>query len=320
MSAQGDRARGASSDWHAAPALLAAYAAGRAGDADAWSLEAHLTSCSLCQAELAVAVRTSAQQRPREQLEQARARLLASLPAQPAPSAAPLRWAGRGHAAWLVRPAALGAVAIAVLAAVALSAAAHLLPTVSAPQTGALLWLLAPMIPLAGVALCSGADDPMREMVLSTPSAGLRVVLWRTALVLAVALPSAAGAGTLLQAVGIAAAGGSWPVVWLLPCLGLTAATLAVGTVVGLYRAAAAVAGLWCLVVLVPALLTAHTAGTTALRSLVQSLQAPADVPVLDGAAAQLTWLLVAAAGMAVVAVRRAEFERLSVVERRNGR
>ena len=253
-------------------------------------------------------------------LEQTRARLLTSLPAQTAPDTAPLRWAGRGHTAWLVRPAALGAVAIAVVAAVALASVAHLLPAVSAPQTGALLWLLAPMIPLAGVALCSGAGDPMREVVLSTPSAGLRVVLWRTALVLAVALPLAAGAGALLQAMGIAATSGAWPVVWLLPCLGLTAATLAVGTVVGLYRAAAAVSGMWCLVVLLPALLRARATETTALRSLVQSLQAPADVPALDGATAQLTWLLVAAVGMAVVIVRRAEFERLQGIERRNER
>jgi hypothetical protein len=106
--------------------------------------------------------------------------------------------------------------------------------------------LLAPVLPLLGVALAYGPRaDPAYELVASTPLGGLPLLLWRTVACLAIAVPAGVGAG-LATGAGIGAAA------WLLPCLGLTAALLAVGPVVGLRRAAALLAAAWSALVLAP--------------------------------------------------------------------
>ena len=93
--------------------------------------------------------------------------------------------------------------------------------------------LAAPVLPLLGVAASwSRVFDPAYDLVAATPAAGLSLLLRRTAVVLAVIVPAALLAGVVTDADGVAT--------WLLPCLALTAAALALGSVTGLVRATSA--------------------------------------------------------------------------------
>ncbi|MBC3762019.1 hypothetical protein ACUN7V_12460 [Quadrisphaera oryzae] len=321
--------------WHASPALLVAFSLGRARLADAWSVEAHLASCGPCRAELARVV--AQDDDDRRVLALARERVLVT-PPQPADvgvTAVPgrLRAGARQvlarsgapwHLRWALRPTSLGAVALAVAAAVAFAGVTH---RVVSPESGTawLLWALAPAVPVAGVALSSVAAGAEHEVELSTPSAGWRLVLWRTLAVLAAAVPMALVGGLLITAVtgpgpaevlaGTPGVSGAWlPVLWLLPALALTATALAVGTWLPLARSAVLVGLAWVFAVVgVPVLQPGEPAGG-ALRVadgvVPGQLGAPGPVDAawsvhLLSGWAQPLWLLVLAAALAVVLVRR---------------
>ncbi len=311
-----------SEDWHVPPARLAAYAAGRADDADAWSTEAHVTACPPCRTELAAALAGQGPGPALAVLEGVRRRVLADPPAPAVPlGRRTARWGARRprvHAAWLARPLSLAAVLLAVLAAVGLALSARAGLVTDSAGSAVLLWLLAPLVPLAGVALCSAGDgDPWREVLLSTPSAGLRLVLWRTATVLAVAVPAALGAGALVDATGsppapgAAAGSAQWPVLWLLPCLGLTATTLAAGTVVPLGRAAALVAALWCAAVAGPAVAAVGADVRGVVAHLAAAAPGTGDLPLVTGTGAQAAWAALAVVAAALAVARRRSYEQL---------
>ncbi|XHM67398.1 hypothetical protein ACE6JH_12275 [Streptomyces nigra] len=115
-----------------------------------------------------------------------------------------------------------------------------------------LLLAVAPVVPVAGVALSYGRHaDPLHELAASTPSAGLRLVLTRTTVVLAVSLPLLTLAGLVLPSPGAPGAAA-----WLLPGLTLTLAALALGGWLGLRTATAVTGGGWLCAVLAPALAT----------------------------------------------------------------
>ncbi|MEJ5913131.1 hypothetical protein [Pseudokineococcus sp. 1T1Z-3] len=285
--------------WHAGPALLAAYAGGRAGPTDSWSVEMHLVSCAVCRAELALVLPA----RERADLSLVRGRVLAA-PASSVTGAGLTVWV---RARWLLRPAALVAALVAVLVGAGVDQLAGVGGSGDGPAGGVLL-LLAPALPLAGVALCSvGAGDPWGEAVLATPSAGLRLTLWRTLAVLVLAVPAAAVAGLVL--------GGSGPVLWLLPCLALTALALAGGTVVALERAAAVLAGAWVVLVASPAVVGAGGEQVGALRALVASAtQAQVFAP-----GAQLAWAVTVVVATGLLVHRRAGYEHLLVTRQGGG-
>ncbi|MGW5801493.1 hypothetical protein, partial [Streptomyces bacillaris] len=130
---------------------------------------------------------------------------------------------------WAAGPALRGAWAVAlgvvVLGALGLSYGAGLGASVRP-----LLLVTAPVLPLAGVALSYGRHaDPLYEVVTSTPSGGLRLLLVRAAAVLGVSVPALTLAGAALPP----AAGGPGAAAWLLPGLALTLAALALGSFVG---------------------------------------------------------------------------------------
>ena len=105
----------------------------------------------------------------------------------------------------------------------------------------------APVLPLLAVAASwSRVFDPAYDLVAATPAAGLSLLLWRTAVVLAVIVPAALLAGIVTDAEGVAT--------WLLPCLALTAAALALGSVTGMVRATSLAAAAWAAGVVAPAL------------------------------------------------------------------
>jgi len=89
----------------------------------------------------------------------------------------------------------------------------------------ALFLLVAPLVPVAGVAFAYGPDvDPSYEVGVAVPYSAARLLLLRTAAVLATCLPLVLLAALLVPAL-------SWTAVsWLLPALSFTAVTLAAST------------------------------------------------------------------------------------------
>jgi hypothetical protein len=224
---------------HASEQLILRYAAGDPAIAvdEEWQLEAHLERCPACQRRLAE-VLTARQPGLGALLDGVWEGVAQAATSTPAPvRSRPARWlstwASPSLLPWLAMT------ALVILAALTFDLAA---------RTGSsLVVLLAPVTPLLGVAAAwTRRMDPMHELTAGTPRAGLPMVLRRTAAVLVVVIPMLALAAVL--------AGGS-PVLWLLPCLAFTVGTLALGTVVGLARAATVLAVGWAVVVVIPSLL-----------------------------------------------------------------
>ncbi|MER6999646.1 zf-HC2 domain-containing protein [Streptomyces sp. NPDC000410] len=292
-------------DWHVTDALAGRYAAGTLPDPDAWSLEKHVESCAACAARVSAAVRATS---AGTVLESVRTALLTE--AAGAASAAaeghavrqgPMgrgraRWAARR--AWIVGPALHGAwlvaLALVVVGAVGLAYGAGF--------TGArpLLLAVAPVLPLAGVAVSYGRHaDPMHEVAASTPAGGLRLLLTRTATVLAVSVPLLTASGALLPPL----TGAPGAAAWLLPGLALTLAALALGSYVGCRTAASVLAVGWLGATLGPALLAGRllTAPAAELTGRI--------APYVSGPAAQTVWAAAAAACAGLLALRRRAFD-----------
>jgi hypothetical protein len=245
-------------------------------DATASSLELHVTACARCRAVVAdhadmimlegswdaIADRIDAP-RPRavERLlvllgvGDAEARLVAATPA--------LRWS------WFVSMTMLLAAVVAVTRELA--------------DPGAFL-VAAPLVPLAAVALAFWpGGEPAGETGKATPAAGLKLAVQRT---VAVLVPSGA-----VVVAGALAAPGLDPLAaaWLLPALGLCAATLALGTWLSVDVAAGTLAAGWLL-----ALAGARARGSVPARELVPFT-----------ASSRAAWIAVVLLAFAVVAVRR---------------
>ncbi|KOX33686.1 MULTISPECIES: hypothetical protein [unclassified Streptomyces] len=271
--------------WHVTGALAARYAAGTAPETDAWSLEKHVESCAACASRVSAAVRAGA---AGPVLASVRAELLTAIaPEEPVPG--PLgRWA---RLWWSAGPALRGP----WLAAVALVVGGAFGLAHGAGVQGARSWLLAvsPVLPLAGVAVSYGRHaDPLHEITAATPSGGLRLLLTRTAAVLAVCVPLLTACGALLPA----AAGSPGAAAWLLPGLALTLAALALGSFAGCRAAAATLGGGWLLAV---------------ARPLSGAPDAAGVAPYVTGPAAQGAWAAAALACAALLALRRRSFDHL---------
>ncbi|MEU9968575.1 zf-HC2 domain-containing protein [Streptomyces malaysiensis] len=228
---------------HASSRLIHDYARGETGIAvdELWALESHLETCGYCRDRLAKAVAVEAPGivtllgSVRSGLESRldnvepmpfRRRRWARLPTWVTPVMGP----------WLVMIVSLPLVA--------------LLLDVAAPGFGSvpLVLLLAPVLPLAGVATAwSRSLDPAHELVVSTPRAGLNLLLRRTTAVLALLVPTLLLSGWLT---GVTVAQ------WLLPSLAFTTTALALGSVMDISLAAAALGSVWAVLILAPALVT----------------------------------------------------------------
>ncbi len=151
------------------------------------------------------------------------------------------------------------------------------------------LLLLAPLLPVLGVALAYGtAADPSHEMQMATPVHGLRLVAIRAATVLAVSIVIV----TLLSLLGDATR--AVAAVWLLPAIAATAATLALMTLRPPRQAAAIVSLSW-------------------FASVVAARSAADDPLAAFRAAGQVVSLVVALVALAVTIARRARFDRLDM-------
>ncbi|MEU5395618.1 zf-HC2 domain-containing protein [Streptomyces tibetensis] len=221
--------------WHVSEEELRAYARGELQAPALWSADTHLTSCARCRAVLAevsdpVAL-DAGWDRLDAELDAPRPGLLEKLL---------VRAGVAGHTARLLaatpvlRRSWLGAVVAVLLLSVA---AGH---TVHGGEFPTLFLALAPLLPLAGVALSYGpALDPTYEMAVVAPMHGFRLLMIRTVAVLAVVL-ALNGLATLgLPAYGLRA------LAWLLPGLALTATGLALMPRLGPVLAPSLVGGAW---------------------------------------------------------------------------
>ncbi|WFE62823.1 hypothetical protein [Micromonospora sp. WMMD714] len=240
------------------------YAAGDPGldEPSVWAIEVHLEDCADCRARLAGSTTLES----RVVLDQVAAVLDRQIAAAP-PVGRSRPWSVLRHRwfvgtllPWLVMTA-------TVLGCAALLGALWV-------GTPSLVLLIAPLAPLPGVAVAwHRRADPAWELIATTPAAGLTTLLRRTAAVLAFVIPALAlvGAGT-----GVSMA------LLLLPCLAFTAATLLLGTLVGVRRAAIGLVVVWTLAVVTPSLvaarlpvlLSAQSARSWALATVVLTLLA----------------------------------------------
>ncbi|MFI9366427.1 zf-HC2 domain-containing protein [Kitasatospora sp. NPDC053057] len=248
---------------HASRRLIDDYARGdvtMAADT-VWALEAHLETCAPCRSRLAASVATEAPD-VAALLDTVRAGLEPQL--DTAVRAASRWYRPRGWSTWLTP--AMGpwlAMTVAVtLLALLLGAVA---PTAVLGNASPVV-LVAPVLPLFGVAAAwSRGLDPAYELTASTARAGLPVLLRRTAAVLAVVLPGLLLAGWLT--------GSMMAAQWLLPSLAFTATALALGSVVGVTRAAVGLVIAWGVAVVVPAEVTGRV--PLALQFLLQPDRLP---------------------------------------------
>ncbi|MFF3749552.1 zf-HC2 domain-containing protein [Streptomyces sp. NPDC002018] len=300
--------------WHVEDALAVRYAAGSAPEPDAWSLEKHVESCGACAVRVSAAVRGGA---AGPVLAEVRDAVLATATAAgrstavrptaglSAPTAPGLGLTAR--VLWAAGPALRGSwlVALVLVAAGAVGLA------YGAGFTGArpLLLALAPVLPLAGVAVSYGEHvDPMHEIGASTPGGGLRLLLTRTTAVLAVSLPLLTLAGALLPS----SADVPGAAAWLLPALALTLATLVLGSYVGCRTAAGAVAALWTVAIAVSLLGAARRGGGTGISPLPAAELSAYLTRFLAGAAAQGGWAAGAVVCAGLLVLRRRSFDRPS--------
>ncbi len=263
--------------WHPPSSSVENYLAAQTSDVESWSIERHLEACTRCR-ELVCDFATRAPLR--FAVETGWQSLAIALEAETSPSA---RIASNTHRWRAIAGPGLRLPWIAAFTALlALVTLAGRLGPVGAPP---LLLLLAPVLPLCGVAITHGPLlDPTHEISSTTPLAGLELVLLRTTGVLAVCLPAAAIVG--------AATGRAAPALWLLPSVALTLTALLLGSVIGVTRASAAVAFTWFAVVVTPAV--------TAARH-----------PFVLTGGAWSVWLAAAVAAALLLLLRRRSFLRL---------
>jgi hypothetical protein len=328
--------------WHASDDVVARYSDGSLPETDAWSLEKHLEGCGTCAARVSLAAREGAagvvlaevrdavltavlESAPATAARHATAAspsvstpTPAAVPTAPSvpgvPTAPPVPAASRrpravggrlGRILWAAGPALrgawAGAVALVAVGALALAYGGGL------DGTRPLLLAVAPLVPVAGVALSYGRHaDPLHEIVATSPSGGLRLVLMRTAAVLAVSVPLLTGAGLLLPATDPRLPQAPAAAAWLLPGLALTLATLALSGYVGCRTASAVVGGGWLLALAAP-LLTAPDPGLTARLAQQLSLY-------FTGASPQWGWAAAAALCALLLAARPSAYDRLETM------
>lgn len=224
--------------WHADPGLLRAYAEGRLDPILAASLERHVDRCETCRARI----------RP---LADAPALATAWSGIRDAVESPPLPWLIRqAQRLGLPEPTAVLLAATASLRVAWLSSAFVALGfsvIASMLGGGSMLWpflLVAPLMPVLGVAAAYGpSDDPFEALAVTAPYGRTRLLLVRALAVLVTSVPAAC-------LLGLALPGPDWvAAAWLGPAFAMLPLMLAMASFLGPRLASAVTSILWCGVV-----------------------------------------------------------------------
>ncbi|MFJ3671913.1 zf-HC2 domain-containing protein [Streptomyces sp. NPDC090106] len=218
--------------WHVDAEDLRAYAQGELAPPRLWSADTHLLACADCRARLAAVSDPVALDAGWERLD---AEL--DVPRRGLTEALLVRLGVADHVARLLT-------ATPVLRGSWLTAVVLVLVTtvgvVHTADSPTFFLALAPLLPLAGVALSYGpALDPTYEMAVVSPVHGFKLLMIRTVAVLTTALGLNGLATLALPAYGLRA------LAWLLPALALTTTGLALASRLGPVLAPSLVAGAW---------------------------------------------------------------------------
>lgn len=223
--------------WHVDRDVLHRYQTRRVERVTAASVEAHVTGCSECRSDLKVDddwlnrswVTIADRVEPAEPSVVERVLIMVGVPTHLSrvisvtPSLRP---------SWLI------AVTLTLIFASVASWAAQ-------PGSFDLFLAVAPLVPVAGVALAYGrAGDPAHEMTAATPIDPLRLLMLRAAAVTGFAL-------VVSLSLDIVSSPVRGTGLWVLPALALTLATLALGTQVTMWVAGAVSTGAWLAVLTV---------------------------------------------------------------------
>ncbi|WP_051722847.1 zf-HC2 domain-containing protein [Streptomyces albus] len=193
-----------------------------------------------------------------------------------------------------------------LLSLVLVTAAAVLLARTSGTAAARpLLLAVAPLLPVAGVAVSYGRHaDPLYEAAAATPAAGLRLLLVRTGWVLAVCVPLLTAAGLLMPAPD----GGPGAHAWLLPGLALTLLTLLAASAAGCLRAAAGTGTAW-LLLLAATGAAAGPGGAGPAGPADPAALLTASLGAFSSAPAQSAWAAAAFLCGGLLALRRTSFD-----------
>lgn len=229
--------------WHTDGPLLAAYQSGDLRPAQAASVEAHLTACGFCRSSLATLADPGRLARNwaavEDRIDDRRQPLLERLLL--------LLGVREHHARLIVMTPALRAPTVAGVVAL-FAAVVVLAQSGDAARDG---WfyvylVVAPLLPLAGVAAAfGGLNDPVHELTSATPTSAFELLLTRALAIVTATTVLSVVASVPLPHDGWAAA------TWLLPALGLSAASLALSTWVPAHWASAGLGTAWVTAALV---------------------------------------------------------------------
>lgn len=224
-------------DWHVDPAVLDDYADGRAMAPSALaSVEAHLERCGACQRGMVPSADVARLDAVWTEVVDA-----ADRPAVPALERLLVRLGSSAETARLL--AATPSLRLSWLGGTALVLAMALVVAHSGERGVALFLALAPLLPVAGVAAAFGPRaDPLHEVAVAAPYPSFRLLLLRTAVVVATTVLLAVPAAALLP-------GSPWLTVgWLLPALALTTTSVLLSARVDPVVAGAGLTVAWLLV------------------------------------------------------------------------
>jgi hypothetical protein len=281
-----------SATWHVDATLLRRYRSDQLTDAQAASVEMHVTACPSCRALIATegaagpaahAVAARVKRAIDERLDARR-----------------ISWAESALRRLGVNDRDAGLVTATLslhgswLAACALVLAFAIVAAFTGPEKAGLAAFLvaAPLVPLAGVAVAFGPRvDPTYEIAMAASVPAARIILLRALAVTAPAVP-------VMLALSFLLPGGLLAFAWLLPAVGLASASLALGTIVPLHRAAIGLAAAWA----IGAAAGFGGAPRTTAEAFVQGFAAFRP-------SGQLLSAAVAAASLVLAAMRRAAFE-----------
>ena len=232
---------GSAERWHADEDLIAGYVRGSLGTGLSASLEAHLLTCDGCRARLTAHVPPRLRARVATTWDAVREDV--QVPRLPW-TVRVLQGLGLGRDTAVLLAAARSMSTAWTAATVVVLAFAALAAFVGDDAGRAAYLIVAPLVPVAGVVASFGpAADPLSDLTRATPFSAARLVLVRTAGVVASCVP-------LAVVLGLAVPGPQWlGVGWLAPALAFVLLVLAASTWVEPLVAGGSIAVGWAIAI-----------------------------------------------------------------------